>query len=666
MYNGFGDDAEADDDAGSAAPPPPPTPAGAPTPAPPAATAASKSKGFRRKPSVYLGFDAGAVDADADADELIVEAEFEEAEYSLAEDVALQCVDCLESKVDGTVDDVDGSWHCAACIAERDEGSLASGDGGDTSSGGGGGGSAADVEGYEVIDPDEEEEGDRLRRSSVADTGQRQHSLDVAAEEAAAIAAEVLTGGRRPSAQPTAAQQQVTLDQEAAAQAEMESAEADAKADESAVFKTGVRFLGIVAVLEDEGVPVCNAAVDDLKAIITKNGGVVVRGTLCLSPTSIEIQEEPDGFGHQHVLHTINPAAITFSYMTPGGILSIIVRDSHSRAMLCTCISIAARSAAADVMTTLEFIGKAANRVEEAKASFRRAKISKESYRLPRSKSRKLKSHPGSSTSIITPLPAKQSAAKALGKELTLGKGAALTAAAVTLDPTAVDKQVPIGTSTCIHFTSMTVNMQQGIETAKSALAEAVGEGEVVGTDAVVVVSLQGLKVVDVRSFEVLADVAIKDITFGGKLTEESDLRVLQSECPDSWKRPICVIIHTNATLAMNTAELLQFGAEFGIGRIREGIKVAKLAYMKELKKHKASLKGKGASPFAPTTEPEPDLIPQSLVKSQISRRTLKAIRVLGNGQFGEVWLATQTRLKPGSKTAENPAGKVQNRHVLD
>lgn len=306
VYNGFGD--AVDDDADDATDAQPAVP---PSPSPDAAVAeVPKSKGFRRKPSVYLGFDAGAVEDDADVDvgAEIAEESFEEAEYAVAaphlvEDVALQCVDCLESKTDGIVDEVDGSWHCGACVAERDAAAAAA----PTAADGRGGGVGGDVEGYEVIDPDDEEAEDGAgRRSSIARSVQRQHSLDLAADEAAAIAADVLEAVT-PS-MPTEAELKTKAKEQAEAQAEIETAEAAAKSDEMAVFKTGARFLGVVAVLEDEGEPVCNAAVDDLKATIAANGGVVVRGTLCLSSAIIEIREPPDGFGNENVLHTINPA----------------------------------------------------------------------------------------------------------------------------------------------------------------------------------------------------------------------------------------------------------------------------------------------------------------------------------------------------------------------
>jgi hypothetical protein len=337
--------------------------------------------------------------------------------------------------------------------------------------------------------------------------------------------------------------------------------------------------------------------------------------------------------------------------------------------MLCACLILNSKDAIADVTTQLALVNMARTAQLDAAATLRKAKISKQSYRLPRAKSKRV-----TSVQVFDGV-ATSAAGASLGDELTaLGSGGGGGGGAgerresrqylapganvfpapepparsaiggggdvEVLDPTAVDMLVPVGTCTCVHFTSVTVATQQGIETAKLALNEAIGDADdgLVATEAVAVVSRQGLKVVDVRTFEVLADIAIKDITFGGKITEAADLEQLKAECPDSWSRPICVIIHTNPTLQVNTAELLQFGTEEGIARIRDGIKVSKLAYLKELKKQKASIKGKGAKgPFTPTTEPEPDMIPTDLVRAQISRRTLKPIRVLGNGQFGEV-----------------------------
>jgi hypothetical protein len=133
--------------------------------------------------------------------------------------------------------------------------------------------------------------------------------------------------------------------------------------------------------------------------------------------------------------------------------------------------------------------------------------------------------------------------------------------------------------------------------------------------------------------------------------------KALEGKTDGGKDQPVLAVIHTNAQLGLILASLFQCKSEAIANEIKTSIKKGlamkkkKSEETKGLKKQKSKKAGgkggkddaggDGVSPFEATTETNTN-VPPTLAPYHIPRSKLVGQRVLGNGQFGLVWLAKQ------------------------
>jgi hypothetical protein len=166
------------------------------------------------------------------------------------------------------------------------------------------------------------------------------------------------------------------------------------------------------------------------------------------------------------------------------------------------------------------------------------------------------------------------------------------------------DMRAPIGIITCTYLGSVSVPKQQGNDVVRLGLGELAKAPEFSPTEAAVVVSLFGLKVVEVQSSEILAEVPVRNITFTANITDIPGLQPLQSSCGARWNRPVFGLIHVTPQLKSNTVELFQVATPDDLAAMQKGITSGTAQLVQQEKTR--SMGGKGAmelNPFSPTAE---------------------------------------------------------------
>jgi len=212
------------------------------------------------------------------------------------------------------------------------------------------------------------------------------------------------------------------------------------------------------------------------------------------------------------------------------------------------------------------------------------------------------------------------------------------------------DPSAPIAVTTCAYLGTISVAKQRGTDVVVDALARLAARPDFESRGVAVVTSLAGIKIVETMTSDTLADVYGKDVTFVKVLTEDAQLKPLQAKFADWWRRPVFAIVHKVSRLGLISVELIQCLTGENVKEIEDAIKKGQHS-IKMARNQSIKMKGAKANPFAPTSEPS--VVPPQYRKCQISRGRLAAQRVLGNGQFGQVWLA---HLKPRPNTDDRVA----------
>ncbi|EGD76512.1 TK/HMTK protein kinase [Salpingoeca rosetta] len=159
-----------------------------------------------------------------------------------------------------------------------------------------------------------------------------------------------------------------------------------------------------------------------------------------------------------------------------------------------------------------------------------------------------------------------------------------------------------------------------------------------VGDRIVLVMTTEGVRVVELATGDVLHFTYIRDIAFSTHLHSGYDRK-------HNPEHDIFAYIARDEKLSRTVCHLFKCPP----GAAREICKTAAFAFkicMEEMQRAEAD------NPFNATTKSEldiSDLFPPHLL---ISRRDIKAIKVLGAGQFGTVWLALQ-RIRKGTKVSQ-------------
>eukprot|EP00730_Choanoeca_flexa_P000023 TRINITY_DN10008_c0_g1_i1.p1 TRINITY_DN10008_c0_g1~~TRINITY_DN10008_c0_g1_i1.p1 ORF type:complete len:1147 (+),score=361.22 TRINITY_DN10008_c0_g1_i1:385-3441(+) len=194
----------------------------------------------------------------------------------------------------------------------------------------------------------------------------------------------------------------------------------------------------------------------------------------------------------------------------------------------------------------------------------------------------------------------------------------------------------PVGTFLTKYFGEVGVDKPTGVEEVHGALAKLRTEHEdrhtgnkrkqrkMTGQPAVLIVTSEGLKVIERTNDTLLANVFIKDVTFttAGVLDKRRDFFAF-----------IAVDVRVDRR-ACYLFELLK-------GKGEAVCKTVARAFDTYAKAYKS-----GDEAFLPTSVKEPlaSEIPPELAKLQVDRSRLNALKVLGAGMYGKVFLADETQ----------------------
>jgi hypothetical protein len=166
-----------------------------------------------------------------------------------------------------------------------------------------------------------------------------------------------------------------------------------------------------------------------------------------------------------------------------------------------------------------------------------------------------------------------------------------------------------VGAFPATYLFSLAANERSGIHVVNRALEQAVEIGTPKGTGSILVVSSEGIKVVDQMSSELKASHVLKEVTFTSVCGMRGDKVAYITEGGASGR----ILVH-----------VLDCGADKAV-QICEAFQ-------------KAFLKGRqdAMNPFKPPDSSR-EKPPLTLCERQISRTTLEAVKPVGAGQFGQV-----------------------------
>jgi hypothetical protein len=166
----------------------------------------------------------------------------------------------------------------------------------------------------------------------------------------------------------------------------------------------------------------------------------------------------------------------------------------------------------------------------------------------------------------------------------------------------------------------------------------------VVGDRVVLVMTTEGMRVVELATGEVMHFTYIRDISFSTHLHSGYDRK-------HNPEHDIFAYIATDDRLSRVVCHLFKCPP----GVARDITKTAAFAFricIEEMQRVDQN------NPFQATTKSHVDLSSLFPARFILSRRDIKAIKILGAGQFGTVWLALQ-RLRDGSGTSAHRAVKI-------
>ena len=605
------------------------------------------------------------------------------------------CSECRKSVSLGVTDDNDGSWYCAECWARfvKDGGEHTVEDGGvrwtintamdnigetDETGDAGSKGGASGMGGVAGTDEDGDATllaqavsgirasgggGGRNGDGGGGDVGEYSGDEEQAYTKffATTDGMEAAPGAETaPESLPPAVADTTDADLQ-----EAEAAEAE-NAAESAASATShaVMYHGYSGTLAPDGVEVVVDAKEKLDALASFGlSEGASEHLLVLSDTGIQIITGTDPAGE--VVQTLDTGSITFSHLSEEGCLSIIVTDLHSRMSICHCMdACTADDNMADILQRVQVFAEGAIEEQNDVTTQRKAHLSTDLTQFARKTSVRLQQSSGkASLSATSSARGKGNGVQRMFSVKRVSQEAARNNSSRSNNgkpSSTADMRTPIGIVTCSYLGSVSVPKQQGNDVLRLGLGELAKSVDFSPTGVAAVSSLFGLKVISVNSSEELVEIPVRNVTFSAPIEDEEGLAPLQSRIGARWKSPVFGIIHVNPQLQSNTLELFQVLTKGDLATMQKSISAGTTHLVSTL--HKRRMNNGGAAidstnPFKPTSDTG-DIIPPILAKHQVSRRGLKPLRVLGQGAFGEVWLAKE-RTPPAGHQAKYLAVKM-------
>lgn len=570
-------------------------------------------------------------------------------EYEEEEDRQM-CTECLKYSTKGVVSEVDGSWYCSECWVDTFDpfgaAAAATSDPLPATPGSGGGSSFGSPPQSGMDDLDVLSRSPQSPHNPFAGFGSPAEAD--ARDEFGGFADGTIT--------------EIDLDSpEFKGFGEMAASESPnhgAGAQDGLVDSISILYIGCRGVTKSDGLATVQHAITEIEkqleveVLVGQRDGPIP-GVFVALATSIKVEGAA-----AEKLGEIEPDAITFSFLAPGGKLSFITSDSRTKAMLCHLVQVQDLDEAGRLSQKLQDLTAGAVKREKLMAQGREEQLGAAMTRFARQPSHRLKPQVTKVFAHSQQRRGRAFSVKRLSKAARAQSSRVLAAPATVHE---VDLAAPIGVVSCRHLGSVAVDQQQGDRVASSAIAQLAANDESWSSqDVAVVATLQGVKMVDVLTSEELMNVFIKEVTHCAQVTSMPALQPLAVRCGQAalQKCAYLVFIHTNVRLGAITAEVLQFTDPAAAKELQRCWKMGQDRQRKAHAKQVAATKQGGRSgalrgPFSPTSEWVEE-VPDGLSHSLIDRESLGAIKVLGNGQFGQVWLAIQ-KVRAGTADERPP-----------
>lgn len=322
----------------------------------------------------------------------------------------------------------------------------------------------------------------------------------------------------------------------------------------SSIERFKVQYVGKVGVLKPEGVMAVTEADAKVRAgIETGFGHAPVDAVFEMGESfGVGIRQIGAGLPIAHFALT----DVSFTHLAANtGVFTIITTDVKTRLMVCHVLDMPDIETGQSISAALE--EHASKSVSRARASSisRKPGLSAETSNFVRQPSNKLKVH---TFQLASEKKRRQFSVRRISREISESGYSAGGGIKKPADPRA-----PIAITTCRYVGSTMASAQRGEQAAVAAIKQVKkmsGRGsERVVNDVAAVTSLEGFKIVEVSSSELLIDVFIKDITAVVVLTELAHLQLLATAVPiGGGICPGLVVTHVNSRLGTMTAEILQ------------------------------------------------------------------------------------------------------------
>lgn len=215
-----------------------------------------------------------------------------------------------------------------------------------------------------------------------------------------------------------------------------------------------------------------------------------------------------------------------------------------------------------------------------------------------------------------------------------------------------VDLSKPIGLFKCTYLGNVGSKQETGHDAATAAINKFVEMNLLKGskpTDGALAITLSGFDVIDMTSSEVLAGVTIQNVSFVSVVDSKKILAPLKTLNIKGWNQPLLVVIRNKSMQKgkrIPICELISLGKGASAPTV---LKLLKGAAASAATRHANRRNAFDADPN--TDDSEEIFLGDDVV--EIPRQDLDCQRVLGKGEYGEVFLAKYKKNEVAVKLAK-------------
>jgi hypothetical protein len=305
------------------------------------------------------------------------------------------------------------------------------------------------------------------------------------------------------------------------------------------------RYVGASAVMRTEGADVVDETAAKLDEL-SQWGTIQPARDAVLTATADELVVRTvaaaDGTTGGSVIVSMPLANVSFTHLADtGGRLGLITTDHSTRATVCHVLVLAPGElakeeacAGAGLWAHLQaLMGRTIAAHTSPRGAQRNSQLSSEFSKFARKPSQRLGFRSGGLAATHGPPPSASSgrgsapsAAAPRGRMLSVRRLSREVKERRESRVTVTDVNEVIGITTCTYLGSVNATAQRGADVAAAAVADCAANVDDGATDVACMVSMQGLKVVEMMTSEKVTDMLLADVTFTAIVSDESVLKV--------------------------------------------------------------------------------------------------------------------------------------------